>query len=152
MKYLDRKGEQISILKMLELKQDPDYPIVADDWVGEYQVITLWVGTDNRTDKRRKLALFDTMVFSGSELVKTEIASDEEEAKKNHEGLLQALQDEAKDFAKIASRKKIKDALKELLTAKAELTTKHKVPYTMGQFVDKLNDFKEVKTDEPQGE
>lgn len=149
MKYLDREGNQVTVNKYIDLKRNPDYSVVASVQLGgDHEVTTLWVGIDDRKDKRRKLALFDTMLFRGDELVKTMIASDEEEAVKNHETLVKALQDEEEAFSKIAARKKIKDALKELSTARAELTSKYEVPYTLAEFVDKLNDFKETKTEE----
>src|SRR5690625_4471512 len=102
MKYLDREGNQVTVNKYVDLKRDPDYLVVASAQLGGgHEVTTLWVGIDDRKDKRRKLALFDTMLFRGDELVKTLVASDEEEAVKNHETLVKALQDEEEAFTKI---------------------------------------------------
>src|SRR5690625_7405529 len=141
MKYLDREGNQVTINKYVDLKRDPDYSVVASAQLGGgHEVTTLWVGIDDRKDKRRKLALFDTMLFRGDELVKTLVASDEEEAVKNHETLLIALHDEVEAVTKIAARKKIKDALKELSMARAELICTYEVLYRSEETRDILND------------
>lgn len=44
--YFDRDGNEISLDEYTALHEDPDYRKVARDQVGDLEVITNWIGTD----------------------------------------------------------------------------------------------------------
>lgn len=51
MEIYDRDGNRIGLLRLAELKKDHDYRFLARTQVGRWQVVTTWLGIDQRPDE-----------------------------------------------------------------------------------------------------
>jgi hypothetical protein len=93
-RFYDRHGQPIDLSTLLRLKADPDYRFLARDVVGEVEVVTAWLGTDQlHADEPERPLIFGTVGLvrgRGSDLFEnTEVfASTEAEALKNHRAVL----------------------------------------------------------------
>ncbi|MGH9268981.1 MAG: hypothetical protein ACRD0D_12500 [Acidimicrobiales bacterium] len=62
--YFDRHGQPIGLQEMARLWGDQAYRVVAEDWIGEVEVSTRWLGFD-QSFRGAVPIIFETIVFGG---------------------------------------------------------------------------------------
>jgi hypothetical protein len=93
--YYDRKGERISMRRWSELRNDPSYKILRTTTVGDKEVITAWLGSDQMDaleDEEPFIFGTVTRLSDGSkDVVTEEFSISEEDALSDHEAMVASL-------------------------------------------------------------
>jgi hypothetical protein len=66
--YYDKEGIKISFEEWIAFKQKPDYSVVKQETIGDYQVSTVWLGTNCDYGNTGRPIIFETMVFTDKEV------------------------------------------------------------------------------------
>jgi hypothetical protein len=95
--WFDRKGKPIDAATYDRLKHDDAYKVVAQDWVEDWWISTVWLGDNYDFDSGSGPLIFETMIFlpgEGGDLLLGGRYPTEEVARAGHSQALDALQDE----------------------------------------------------------
>lgn len=85
-RYYDRQGQEISMVQWVLAFQDFErHCRVAETFVGDIRVSTVWLGLDHRHDHPGPPLIFETMVFGGPLDQEPYRWTTEEEALSGHE-------------------------------------------------------------------
>lgn len=81
----DRYGLPLTLGEWCRRFQDFAYRRIAEDWIGEIRISTIWLGTDHSFGCGPPL-IFETMIFGGPEAIDGEMwrYATEEEARAGH--------------------------------------------------------------------
>ena len=91
MRYLDRKGNPITIEEWSTAYEDVEGRTIGDDTLEGQHVSTIWRGLDRQAGEGPPL-IFETMIFGGPHNDHCERYSTEQDALAGHQRIVTALQ------------------------------------------------------------
>lgn len=89
--HFDRDGEPITLRQWAMLREAHDYAIIAQEYVGEAWVSTVWIGLDMGFFGGAPV-IFETMIFGGEHDQSQYRYMTEESAERGHRRVVEALE------------------------------------------------------------
>ncbi|HEY5234886.1 MAG TPA: hypothetical protein VIJ14_01810 [Rhabdochlamydiaceae bacterium] len=62
----NKEGKPISLMEYADLFEDPSYQVIKKDFIGPYEISTVWLGINHNIRGEPK-KIFETMVFTENE-------------------------------------------------------------------------------------